>query len=523
MEQLDPVNVTVLPSQGALTAGLRRHDGAGWQGWQAIVAGDGGVKELVFTVRAREPVREILITAPNNEDIRYGHPSQAIWLGYDDAGVSRQVPTGDPYTMSGAHGRFGFQWMFTPPPLVFPMRSGGRWGGVGIAAPAGRNAFSSVSYAPIDETSYRLTIAYDGCGKDEMEGVTLLCLAEPLATPYAVVASYAAELRSRRWAPQPRREPAEWWRDTFLIPWGEQCNIANAIKREPRKALGDHPVVAYETEANQRRWIQRLVDNEIPVGVVSTSDKWQRDRYRLVPDEGRYDDLGEFVRWHHREGRHVIAWVGLWLADGAPLDWCIRDQQGFAVSVDPGHPDYRRVLADDIMHLLGSTGYDVDGFFLDFTAAQPAGADIESAGGKRGIELLHDYLELIYGAAKAAKPDAMIMTHCPHPYFADVTDVLRLNDWAIKVPNIVEQAHYRQQVASNCSDWLINTDNWMMYDINQWREYLEVQPDLGIPATWFTHGVFGEGSLSYEPFTAADYARWRSIWTAYRRKAGLGR
>ena len=142
-------------------------------------------------------------------------------------------------------------------------------------------------------------------------------------------------------------------------------------------------------------------------------------------------------------------------------------------------------------------------------------------GHKTGIELLHDYVALVHGAAKAAKPDAMIMTHCPHPYFADVTDVLRLNDWALKRPNIIEQATYRHQIASSCSDWLINTDNWPLYDVGQWREYLRYQPEIGIPASWFTHGVFGEGDRRYGPFSADDYAVWRQTWAAYRKTMGL--
>ncbi|HUB69659.1 MAG TPA: hypothetical protein VL984_04495 [Acidimicrobiales bacterium] len=519
---LRSVAADVVCTRGGLAVGLRREDGPHWQGWRASLGGDGHVKDLSFIVRRGSPLHEIFIAAPNNEDVRYAHPSQTVWLGYDDAGVRGRVATGDPYTMSGAHGRFGFQWMFTPPPFVFPLRAGARWGGVGIGAPPGRNVYSSVSYSPIDAASFMVVVSYGGASVDEMDGICLLSVEERFESPYEVIASYAEDLRRRGWAPTPQRQPAAWWYDTFVFPWGEQCNIASPMKREARKVTADHPVASYETEANQRRWVQRLVDREVPVGVACTSDKWQRDRYRLLPDPGRYEDLTEFVRWHHDAGRHVIAWWGLWLADGAPLEWCITDQEGKAVSVDPGHPGYREVLAGDITRLLGKDGYDIDGFFLDFTAAQPEGPGSVSAGGKGGIELLHDYVGLIYEASKAAKPDAMVMTHCPHPYFADVTDVLRLNDWAVKVPNVVEQARYRQQIASNCSDWLVNTDNWMMYDIGQWREYLEVQPELGIPASWFTHGVFGEGSLRYEPFTDDDYRRWKQIWATYRKDHGLG-
>ena len=47
-----------------------------------------------------------------------------------------------------------------------------------------------------------------------------------------------------------------------------------------------------------------------------------------------------------------------------------------------------------------------------------------------------------------------------------------------------------------------------MFDIGQWREYLDHQPRLGIPSSWFTPGVFGEGQRSFETFTDEDYRHW---------------
>ena len=157
-------------------------------------------------------------------------------------------------------------------------------------------------------------------------------------SPGAVIASYAERLRTSGAAPKPRREPAQWWYDTFLCTWGEQCNIRNEIIANSRKDHSEPPVVSYESQANQVRWISHLVAQGVPVGVVSTSDKWQRDRYRLVPDAGRYEDLGEFARWNHAAGRHVIAWWGLWSVDGAPREWCICDDDGRPLWVDPATP-----------------------------------------------------------------------------------------------------------------------------------------------------------------------------------------
>jgi len=502
------VEVDVVGVRGP-TKGEVRYEVAGdWHEWELSAPLHDEVERLIFRVDVEVPLREVFITAPNTEDIRHAHPSQPVWLGYVDE------------TMGPARSRFGWSWVYTPPPLVFPFRSGGRWGGVAVAADAGENLFSSVSYEPVDEHTFEVEVHYEPACGTAPRTVRLMLAAREWGSASEVIASYAERLRTSGAAPRPNRDRPEWWSDTFVFTWGEQCNIRNEVTANGRKDHFEHPVVSYESQANQVRWISHLVDQGIPVGVVSTSDKWQRDRYRLVPDPGRYEALGEFARWNHAAGRHVIAWWGLWSVDGAPREWCICDEDGKPLSIDPENAEYREVLVDDVTRLLSSSGYDLDGFFLDFTARQPQYKG-RSAGHKTGIELLHDYVALVHGAAKAAKPDAMIMTHCPHPYFADVTDVLRLNDWALKRPNIIEQASYRQQIAVSCSDWLINTDNWPLYDVGQWREYLRYQPEIGIPASWFTHGVFGEGDRRYGPFTSDDYAAWRETWAAYRKRMGL--
>jgi hypothetical protein len=41
---------------------------------------------------------------------------------------------------------------------------------------------------------------------------------------------------------------------------------------------------------------------------------------------------------------------------------------------------------------------------------------------------LHDLLAVVYLAVKEAKPDALVITHTPHPSFVDVTDMVRPND-----------------------------------------------------------------------------------------------
>ena len=86
---------------------------------------------------------------------------------------------------------------------------------------------------------------------------------------------------------------------------------------------------------------------------------------------------------------------------------------------------------------------DADGFKVDFTHLIPRGGQAavadagsagealgragvaNSAGGRWGLELLRQWLASS-DAARAAKPDALIITHTANPYLADLVDMLRL-------------------------------------------------------------------------------------------------
>jgi hypothetical protein len=411
---------------------------------------------------------------------------------------------------------FGPQWIFTPAPLVFPMLCAGAWVGVGLGAAPGENQYVGWTCRPAgDDGDLILDVFYEGHWGKQGLLFTLYVPTVGKSTPQEVIADYSEWLRAEGWAPRPRRTPAAWWRRPFMQTWGEQCNLLNA--RGIRVMANNTPgeIGSFDTQSNEMRWYGRLDEKGIPLGVASLGDKWQLSRHRLVPDPARFPDLRAYADWHHRAGRHLVAWLGMWRHDEAPAHMCILNEKGERLSLDPESPTFRKQLQEDVTRLISPEGYDFDGFFLDFTAELPAGAAPRANGARWGVELLHEYVRLIHEAAKAAKPDAMILSHCCHPYFADVIDVLRLNDYCFKNPTVVEQMRYRAGIAKATSDWLINTDGWCMYDIGEWRKALRAAPEIGIPASWFTHGVFGEGSLTYEAFTGQDYAEWKDIWTRY--------
>jgi hypothetical protein len=168
---------------------------------------------------------------------------------------------------------------------------------------------------------------------------------------------------------------------------------------------------------------------------------------------------------------------------------------------------------------------DADGLKVDFLARTPSGTALRHAGPSWGAALLHTLLALVHDTAKAVKPDALIVTHTPNPAFADVTDMIRLNDIrmldAIDPDGpVVPHMRYRASVVAAALPGMpVDADGWCLPDRARWREYLDEQPRLGVPALYYVDRM----DLTGEELTATDLAEVARIWAEYRRHRCRGR
>jgi hypothetical protein len=163
---------------------------------------------------------------------------------------------------------------------------------------------------------------------------------------------------------------------------------------------------------------------------------------------------------------------------------------------------------------------------VDFTQRCPSGRGLlrpgAEAGAPWGIAALHLLLRTMYDAAKSVKPDALIVTHTPHPAFADVCDMVRLNDILEFDPSgaavpAVDQMAFRHAVASTAlPDHLIDTDQWPIANLAQWRSYVLTQSRLGVPALYYAERLDRSG----EELTDRDLALVASTWQEYRQRRG---
>jgi hypothetical protein len=295
--------------------------------------------------------------------------------------------------------------------------------------------------------------------------------------------------------------------------WGAQCALA---------AGGAGHAASLATQSNYDGFLAALEQHGIEPGTIVIDDKWQQTYGNNEADATKWPDLRGWIASHHARDRHVLLWWKAWDPEGVPDELCIRTPDGLPVALDPSNPKARTLLRDAIGGMLGPGGLGADGLKVDFTARTPSGAALSPAGEGWGLALLHHLLSVVYAAAKDANPEALVITQTPHPSFADVTDMVRLNDMLrlddpglIPASSVVPQMRYRAAVArAALPEVLIDTDDWAVPDKETWREYLELKAELGVPSLYYATQL----DVSGEHLDDDDYAAVRRVWAGWRER-----
>jgi hypothetical protein len=429
--------------------------------------------------------------------------------------------------------------VFSPPPLCLafgrkPARDAthvpdGGWLGVSVVAPVDDLRFAALRYLPMDG-GFLLEWDYEGRTTVSGSFTTPTVVLRPAGDPWRGLAAYRADLVARGWAPARPAPAADWWSAPVFCGWGAQCADA-PVPGWPSthpyyvRDLGPAVVpagspVAFDLARQDRYdpWLVRLAEHGVRPGTVIIDDRWQLAYGTAEPDPVRWPDLRGWIAARHDAGQRVLLWWKAWDPGGLPADECVTDPSGRPVATDPGSPAYRAHLAEIVTRLLGPDGLDADGLKVDFTQRAPTGRGLRRPGAPAdapwGIAALHRLLETLYRAAKAAKPDALVVTHTPHPGFGDVCDMVRLNDILERdpagavVPPVDQLAFRHAVVAAALPQHLVDTDQWPIGNRPQWRAYVAAQGRLGVPALYYADRIDG----SQEELTADDLALVARAW-----------
>jgi hypothetical protein len=461
--------------------------------------------------------------------------------------------------------------IFSPPPLTFAVShapapadadgapgSGataapeGDWLGLGVLATAPEATFTRVAYEPLDG-GWDLRLDYEGHTRVAGTWTSPVLRLAPVASPWDAIHDYreqvlgAAEPQAptapaRPATPAAPRESAPpaatadvrrpaWWDEPIFCGWGSQCALAaaNAASGDPGLVGGAAATHAPSLSRQEHydRWLDRLAAHDVVPGTVVIDDRWQAQYGTFTVDTDKWPDLAGWVAERHAAGQKVLLWFKAWDPEGLPADECVLDPAGRPVAADPSNPAYLERLARVVTHLLSPEGIDADGFKVDFTQRAPSGRGLVSAGdrtpegGPWGIAALHALMTTVHRAAKAAKPDALVVNHTVNPLFADVTDMVRLNDVLERDPSgarvpVVDQLRFRAAVARAALPGTpVDTDQWPMPDRAGWRAYVEEQGALGVPALYYVDGIDNSG----ETLGDDDLTLVADSWRRYR--AGL--
>jgi hypothetical protein len=398
---------------------------------------------------------------------------------------------------------------FTPAPLYLALTADGEeWLDLGVAAPVAELTFPHLVYEAGDRL-FALRLEYEGHTRVDGDfDAPALVLTPGVRDPYAGLRRHRDDLAARGAAPPvAERDTPAWWSEPIFCGWGAQCHLGGGAGGGP----------AHATQAAYDDFLAALEAQGVVPGTVVIDDKWQLAYGTNEPDPAKWPDLAGWIAQRHARGQKVLLWWKAWDPEGVPAELCVRTPDGTPVGLDPTNPETCELLRATVTRLL--TELDADGFKIDFTARTPTGRALEAQGEAWGIALAHELLRVVHDAAKAAKPDALVITQTPHPAFVDVTDMVRLNDM-LRIdepgpPAVVEQMRHRAAVVrAACPELLVDTDDWQVPSREVWREYLRAKPDLGVPALYYATNLDATG----EPLEAEDYRALRETWAAWRRR-----
>ncbi|AWN21957.1 hypothetical protein DKM44_00825 [Deinococcus irradiatisoli] len=421
-------------------------------------------------------------------------------------------------------------WFFTPAPLVYAFQQGGpgqaldvvtlvgadqggtpvelatnvglksaEWLSAGIVAPIGQLNFSAFHY-DAHEGAFSLRLSYEGQIRVSGTFTTPTLRLAFAPDPYEAIAQNAARHQALDLIAAPPT-PAPWWATPIQCGWGAQCHLANTRGgRAP-----DHC-----TQANYDDFLAALDAHDLHPGILVLDDKWSLHYGTSEVDPAKWPDLPGWIERAHQRGQKVLLWWKAWDAEGLPPEACVTDEFGQSIAADPTSPVYEELLRASVRRML--LEYGADGFKVDFSARTPSGPGLKRHGTAWGIALLHRLLWLLRDEAKRCKPDALVMTHTPHPAFGDASDMIRLNDVNSLADVNAQMVHRARVSRAALPHHLIDTDNWPMQTIADWRSYTRLQPELGIPSLYFATHIDGDGSA----LTPDDAALIRDIWAQWR-------
>lgn len=422
-------------------------------------------------------------------------------------GIYNEMPLANSFerSLGGAFLPEQIQRLFCPPPLALAFGQGHTWASVGLGEKPGLYLFNALDYSGARYAGASFQVNYNGYRSLDGEFASPVMAIHFGYSEYETLEQYIGWCDRSGFSTRRPYPNAAWHRQPIFCGWAEQT----VQSKQTGLPAGD-----LCTQANYEQWIAEVEQRGIPFGTLVIDDKWQEDYGTFRVDAQKWPDMPGFIARQHDQGRRVLLWVAGHHPEGLSDAWCVL-VDGKVAGADVTNPEYEAFLRRQIRHLMLEVG--ADGFKEDWMAGQPGDPDAVMHSPLYGIEFLRRFQKILYDEAHRCKPDALVETQTPHPLFRESADVLRLNDLHFGTRNVVEMMKARARIARLAGWPLVDCDNASSTNLQQWWDYMQVQPRLGIPALYCVHKT--ESTLEEIP----DYmwAGLAALWQQYRRDHGL--
>lgn len=306
------------------------------------------------------------------------------------------------------------QWVFAPAPLNLSFKTKAGWFSTGLLDLPDASIYSFKHNALwLDIPWHRIKLQRELLYQFPAIIITFN------NSPWDALADYARFVRQHSSKVQNRLKRAPgWWKRPLVSTWGEQ-RVNQVTDEHPN--FNSQWVRDYVTQ-------QRFALDSLDFNLIIES-KWALNDGEAVPSE-RFQDLRKLIDWCHDHGIKVILFWKAWKAEARalPVRMGIIDRE----YIDATHPLFESYV-DSCCQVLFGNGpeqLDADGLKIDrlFLARDPSRANYANSNAGMGFREVYRYLYVFYQTAKKYKPDALLISSAIDPHFADVQDMVRVND-----------------------------------------------------------------------------------------------
>lgn len=306
------------------------------------------------------------------------------------------------------------QWAFTPAPLNLSFKTAAGWFSIGLAE------LPDASIYAFKDNAIWLDFPWH---KIQLQHNQLYRFSSLIFTfnnsPWEAVGDYYRYLsRNNNFQTSKQNKQPDWWKRPLVSTWGEQ-RVLQITHEHPNFNSGwVKNYVTHQLQALDSLSFNLIIENK---WAVADGDPTPSDRFQ---------DLRELIDWCHALDIKVILFWKAWKVEAKSLPIRMKIFDGEHVdATDPLFESYVdsccQVLFGDGQDQLNADGLKIDQLFL---TRDPARANYAAGNIGIGFREAYRYLQIFYQMAKKYKPDALIMSSAIDPHFADVQDMVRIND-----------------------------------------------------------------------------------------------